>query len=220
MRLTNSRLRLLLAATVIFDLSTLAYSILYGEYPPFLPGGRAPISYKLLYVHVPLSWNMYLAFTISFISSILFLHKSDAKFDALAIRAAIIGLILGFISVASGMVWAEGIWGSQWSWDPRETATVILLVVYLGYASLRYLIDDLERRRVLSAAYGIAAFVTLPISYISATMVKSLHEMLPGQPISEGMRMLLGIRVLSSTLLVITILYLCYNRYNSSRLYP
>lgn len=200
----------ILYSLLILDVATVVYSIIAGKYPSFLPSGRDPTSYIILYIHVPISWNMYVAFTISFIASILYLTKENVKYDIIAMASIVIGVVYGVGSITTGMIWANEAWGKAWSWDPRETATLVLFLAYIGYIALRASISDIDRARTFSAAYAIAAFVTLPISYISAIFFRSLHTELPKQPLSPEMYTLLGIRVCISFSVFIVLLYLYY----------
>jgi heme exporter protein C len=206
------------AILVIFiDMLTVLYSIYFGSYPPMLPGGRDPTSYLIIYIHIPAAWIMYAAFTIGLVSSILYLVKGSEKYDLLALSSITIGVVYGVGAIVTGMAWANEVWGSPWSWDPRQTATLILLLAYVGYIALRQSIADVERARVFSSAYAIAAYTTLPISYLSAIVFKSLHEQLPRQPLGAEVYQLLTFRVGISSVVFAVILYLYYMRLRGER---
>ncbi len=192
------------------DLAILLYSVLAGSYPSYLPSGGDPTSYLILYIHVPISWNMYVAFTISFVASLLYLLKEDVRYDLLAMTSVVIGVVYGVASITTGMLWANEVWGAPWNWDPRQTATLVLFLAYVGYIALRGSISDVDRMRVFSATYAIAAFVTLPISYVSAVSFRSLHTQLPKQPLGPDAYMLLGMRVVISFAVYILLQYLYY----------
>lgn len=206
------KLLYLIGFLIVLDMATLAYSIGYGGYPPSLPSGGDPTSYKILYIHVPIAWVMYFSFTVTMVSSILFLVRGTDKYDVLALSSVHLGIIYGFSAIVSGMLWANAVWGEPWNWDPRETSTLMLLLAYLGYVALRGSISDVDRAKVISAAYAVAAFVTLPLSYFSAIVFRSLHEQLPSQPVTSGMLSILGVRVTIVFLVYLLILYSYYVR--------
>ncbi len=206
-----SRLLKLLIVLLVVDIATMFYCAFYGPHPEFLPGGGDPTSYRIIFIHVPASWNMYVAFTITLIGSLLYLLRERVHYDVLAYTSAVLGVIYGIGSITTGMIWANEVWGLPWSWDPRQTTTLIVLLSYIGYIALRASISDIERARTLSSAYGIAAYATLPISYLSAVTFKSLHEQLPSQPLSSEAHMLLGIRVILSFAVFLVILAI-YNK--------
>ncbi len=206
------KLGYLILVFILLDVSSLAYAIAYGGYPPSLPSGGDPTSYKILYIHVPIAWVMYFSFTLTMLSSLLYLFKGALKYDVLALKSVYLGIVYGVSAIVSGMLWANAVWGEPWNWDPRETSTLMLLLAYLGYVALRSSISDLDRARVISAAYAVAAFVTLPLSYFSAIVFRSLHEQLPKQPITSAMLSVLGFRVIVVFILYLLILYAYFNR--------
>lgn len=131
--------------------------------------------YRILYIHVPLAWICYLAFFVSLVCSILFLRKRTQSYDALAESAAILGLVYGAGALITGSIWADAIWGLYWNWDPRETATLVLWIAYLGYISIRFSIAEPGKKGVIGAVYNILAFFTVPLSYLSITLLPTLH---------------------------------------------
>jgi heme exporter protein C len=59
----------------------------------------------------------------------------------------------------------------------RETTILILLLIYAAYFALRSALDDVERRRRLSAVYNLFAAVTMPfLLFVAPRMAEStLH---------------------------------------------
>ena len=131
--------------------------------------------YRILYIHVPSAWVCYLAFSLSLITSILFLVQRKEVYDITAEITAILGLVYGAVTLLSGSIWAHAAWGSYWNWDPRETTTLILWIAYLGYISIKLSLGDIERKKVIGAVYNITAFLTVPLSYLSITLIPTLH---------------------------------------------
>ncbi len=132
-------------------------------------------SYRIFYVHVPSAWVGYVAFGVALISSILFLMKRKKSFDALAYSAIYIGLVYVAAALITGSIWGKVAWGAYWNWDPRQTATLVLWLAYIGYLSLRASISNPEKKMVVSATYAVAAFFTVPMSYLSAVLFRTLH---------------------------------------------
>ncbi len=160
--------------------------------------------YRILYLHVPVAWIAYLSFTISFVSCILFLRRRQTVFDSVAEITAVMGLVYGAVALVSGAIWANAAWGSYWNWDPRETTTLILWIAYVGYLSLRFSLGEGDRRGVVSAVYNILAFFTIPLSYLSITLVPTLHpQIVTGAGIALSLPMLgtLLLSVIAATLL-------------------
>ncbi len=200
----------ILIAVLAADIALALYSVFFGYNPEFLPYAD-PTSYRILYIHIPLAWNMYLAFTITLVSSILFLTRGSLKYDTISFCSTVLGVVYGFGGIVTGMIWANEVWGMPWSWDPRQTTTLIALLSYLGYIALRTSITDVEKARIISCVYGVSAYIMIPLSYLSSVMFRSLHTQLPQQPLSPEAYILLSLRVLTSVVLFITLLKIYYS---------
>ena len=207
-------MKVLLLSLLFIDLLLAVYCVLFGPHPKFLPHGD-PTSYRILYMHVPLVWNMYFAFTLALICSILYLRKEKSKYDLITFCSIVLGIIYGIGGISAGMLWAKEVWGSPWSWDPRQTATLVAILSYAGYLALRYSITDVDKARTISSVYAVAAYVTIPLSYISSITFRSLHVQLPQQPLTPEAHFLLAVKVLTSFLLFIALLNYYYQ--NSKR---
>ena len=118
-------------------------------------------SIRIFYIHVPSAWLSYLSFGVSFALTILFLYKKNFKFDFLAEDSAIIGLFYGVVAILTGSIWAKATWGLYWHWDPRETATLILELAYVGYIVLRRSIVSIEKKAFVSGIYNVLSFLSL-----------------------------------------------------------
>ena len=162
--------------------------------------------YRILYIHVPSAWVCYLAFSVSVLTSILFLVRRDQVYDTTAEISAVFGLVYGAVALLTGSVWAHAAWGSYWNWDPRETTTLILWIAYLGYISLRQSTGDTGRRQVIGAVYNIFAFLTVPLSYLSIILIPTLHPQIvsmSGFSLSLPMLATLLISLVAATLLFV-----------------
>jgi heme exporter protein C len=142
---------------------------------------------RIIYFHVPTAWITVLAFLIAAVYSVLFLKKRTEAYDIKAESANQIGFVFCILATITGSIWAKASWGSFWNWDPRETSIFILLLIYAAYFALRSAIEHPERKAVLSAAYSIIAFVTVPFFiFIIPRVYASLHPDIIGESIKEG----------------------------------
>ncbi len=101
---------------------------------------------RIFYFHVPFGWSAFVAFAISFVSSIAYLRSRAPKWDWLAVSSAEVGLPFVTVMLVTGPIWAHPVWGIWWTWDARLTSTFVLWVLYVCYLLLRTLIDEPERR--------------------------------------------------------------------------
>ena len=141
---------------------------------------------RIMYVHVPSAWLAYLAFSVTLLAGVLYLIRSDFRYDRVAIASAEIGLVLTGLTIATGAIWGKATWGKWWDWDPRLTTTAILFVVYAGYLLVRQSIVDRRRRARLAAVFGIIGFLNVPVVHFSVLWWRGLHQppsvIRPGQP--------------------------------------
>jgi heme exporter protein C len=131
---------------------------------------------KIMYVHVPSAWVSMIAFFVVFVASILFLVRRDIRYDMVAASSAEVGVILTALTLALGSIWGRPTWGIWWTWDPRLTTTAILLLIYVGYLSLRSFTEDEDRRARWAAAVGILGFLNVPIVYMSVRWWRTIHQ--------------------------------------------
>jgi heme exporter protein C len=149
---------------------------------------------KIMYVHVPSAWVSMVAFFVVFICSVLFLIRRDIRYDLAAASAAEVGVILTGLTLALGSIWGRPTWGIWWTWDPRLTTTAILLLIYVGYLTLRSFTEDEDRRARWAAAVGILGFLNVPIVYMSVRWWRTIHQV-QSTPSTVDPNYVLGLRL-------------------------
>jgi heme exporter protein C len=95
---------------------------------------------------------------------------------AVAASCAGVGAWFTVVSLLTGMLWGKPMWGTYWVWDPRLTAQLILLFLYLGFMGLRASIDDTSRADRASAVLALVGVVNLPIIRYSVEWWNSIHQ--------------------------------------------
>lgn len=192
--------------SIVFVANLVALYMIFLWAPPERTLGD---SYRVFFIHTPSAWVSYLAFTITFVSSILYLKTRNFKWDLYALSSALLGLLFCIIAIITGAIWAKVAWGVYWNWDPRQTTTLILMLAYLGYVSFRMAITDKEQRARISSVLGILAFVSIPLSYLSTIIWATIHPMplLPTSKLQIGVVPAILQTFLTSTF-AITLLFL------------
>ncbi|MCS7119424.1 MAG: cytochrome c biogenesis protein CcsA [Archaeoglobaceae archaeon] len=161
-------------------------------------------SYRIVFFHVPSAITAYLAFTVSFIYSILYLRSSDLSKDRTAFISAKFGIIMALIAFLSGSIWAKSTWGTYFTWyEIREVIVLLLLFIYAIYFSLRNLIETDKAR--LSALYLIVAYLTVPASYV-AGFFSPLHPRPFEAEFSPEWRLNLLLMILAFSLIYVSYL--------------
>jgi heme exporter protein C len=138
---------------------------------------------RIFYFHVPCWWCSFIAFFIVFFSNIAYLRSRSPRWDWLGVSGAEIGVCFVTIGLITGSIWGHRVWGIWWTWDPRLTSAFVLWVLYVCYLLLRTLVDDPERRAVLSAVFGIFAAFDVPFVYFSIWFFRTQH---PQPVIGDG----------------------------------
>jgi heme exporter protein C len=183
----------LIAATVIAAVAMLAAIYLALIVAPPAAGLTPDETYaqRIIYFHVPCAWLSMLSFGITAIGSIGYLSTAKRKWDSLAVAAAELGIVFTLAATASGSMWAKPAWNVWWTWDPRLTTYTIVFLLYVAYFMLRSAMDDPARRARFAAVYGIFAFLSVPITFMSIRWWRTIHPVLLDSKnfgLSEGMR--------------------------------
>ena len=138
--------------------------------------------------HVSTAIVSYGAFGVSFVLGIIYLlreriktdgffgqHIPDKeKLDLIAYRSVALGLLFLTLTIITGAIWAKRAWGSYWSWDPKETWSLVTWIVYAAYLHLR-----LNRKwgGKAAAIFAIAGFAAVIFTYIGVnTLLPGLHS--------------------------------------------
>lgn len=116
------------------------------------PITAALASYWLL-IHVFFANVSFAAFAASFGLAVAFIVRQrsrDGKWarrlerlppqgsiDDLMTRFVLAGFLLWGVMIVSGAIWANESWGRYWSWDPIETWSLIVWIIYAVYLHLR-----------------------------------------------------------------------------------
>ena len=130
---------------------------------------------RIFYLHVPSWMAMFVAFFICMAGNVAYLTSRAPKWDWLAVAAGEVGVVCCTIGLITGSLWGKPAWGIWWTWDPRLTTTFILWLLYISYLLLRGAVEDPERRARVSAAFGIFAFLDVPLVYVSNRFWRTQH---------------------------------------------
>lgn len=126
---------------------------------------------KIAYLHIPVAVNTLLACLVSFVGAVAYLWSRDQAWDDLAASAAKVAVVLGSVVLLTGMVWARGAWGNWWVWNPLQTFSLTLWLLYVAYLVVRRSIASTERRAMVSAVYAVIAFMDVPLVYLSVHLL-------------------------------------------------
>ncbi len=138
---------------------------------------------RIFYFHVASAWSGFISFIMVFIGSVAYLRTRALKWDWLAVASAEVGVAFFTIVLVTGPIWAKPVWGIWWTWDARLTSSFLLWVLFVSYLILRTLLDEPERRALVSAVFGIFAALDIPLVYFSIWWFRTQH---PQPVIGDG----------------------------------
>ena len=96
--------------------------------------------------------------------------------DEMSYQIISIGFPLLTVGILTGAAWANTAWGTYWSWDPKETWSLITWLIYAAYLHARI---TLGWRGVRAAVINIIGFVAVIITYIGVNKLaifQGLHS--------------------------------------------
>ena len=136
----------------------------------------------LLTVHVAVAIISYGTFSVSFAAAVLYLIQpaggrrglpSLELLDEISYRAVVIGFPFLTLTIILGAVWADVAWGSYWSWDPKETASLVTWLIYGAYLHARVVRGWRGQRAALLLVAGFAATL---FTYFGNLFFGGLHS--------------------------------------------
>ncbi len=165
----------------------------YASYSPNINSRIAPLIPALksnwLIAHVITCFFGYAAFGLSFGLSIMYLlkrrHKGDQSslflkvipradiLDVLNYQMVVIGFLMLTLGIITGSVWAHSAWGSYWSWDPKETWSLITWLVYASVLHSRMVRGWTGKKIAVLCFVGFACVL---FTYLGVNYLAGLHS--------------------------------------------
>lgn len=173
-----------------FPFIIMAYASLNpNEIQPLVPALKS----NWLIAHVVTCFVGYAAFAVSFGIGILYLFKVRAEhqagkapglflgyvpassaLDEIGYKMIAIGFPLLTIGIVTGAFWANVAWGTYWSWDPKETWSLIVWFIYAAYLHARI---TRGWRGTRAAVLSIVGFGATLFCYLGVNLILSgLHS--------------------------------------------
>ena len=165
----------------------------YASFSPNIRSHIQPLIPALksnwLISHVITCFFGYAAFGLSFGLSIMYLLKrldnDDRKniflklipqkgiLDELNYQMVVIGFLMLTLGIITGSVWAYSAWGSYWSWDPKETWSLITWLIYASVLHSRMVRGWKGRKIAILCFIG---FSCVMFTYFGVNYLAGLHS--------------------------------------------
>jgi cytochrome c-type biogenesis protein CcsB len=169
------------------------FSIAYASFSPHINSRIQPLIPALqsnwLISHVITCFFGYAAFTIACGLGLMYLLKgldqgkgsnSFLEFlpkkdilDELSYHSVVIGFIFLTLGIITGSVWAYSAWGSYWSWDPKETWSLITWLIYAAMLHSRFVRGWRGKRMAIMSIIG---FASVLFTYFGVNLLPGLHS--------------------------------------------
>lgn len=170
-RFSGRLLRFLLPLTVMLLVVGSVWGLAFTP-PDFRQGN----SYRIIYIHVPVSVVSLAGYYVMAIAGAVSLIWRMKVADIAMRVAAPIGAGLTFLALVTGSIWGKPTWGTWWVWDARITSMVVLLFLYLGVYALYEAYDNKALASKACAILALVGTVNIPIIYKSVDWWYSLHQ--------------------------------------------
>jgi len=168
-------------------LVALPIAVLLLLYATTIPSAAEPLvpalqNNLLLTVHVAVAIVAYGSFSIAFGAALLYLIQPETGrkglprpeiLDEISYRAVVIGFPFLTLTIVLGALWADVAWGAYWSWDPKETASLVTWLIYGAYLHARVVRGWRGRRSAWLLMLGFAATL---FTYFGNLFFGGLHS--------------------------------------------
>lgn len=178
--------RIVGAFAMPFSFLTIAYAALSpgvsDRIDPLIPALQS----NWLHAHVITCFLSYASFAISCALSVMYLFKASKEesgqpvegflslfpslesLDTLIYKTIVVGFPLLTIGIVTGSAWANYAWGAYWSWDPKETWSLITWFVYAVFLHARFTREWRGKRTAILSLIGFGAviFTYFGVNYV------------------------------------------------------
>ena len=131
------------------------------------------LSQKIFYWHMPVAIVSFVLLAFGAYYAVRFLQTRNQRFDTCSRVAMELSLLFVIFTMITGDLWTRFEWGVWWTWDPRLTTYLILMLIVIAYFVLRNAVDEPERRGVYAAVVSIIALVDVPICFMITRLIPS-----------------------------------------------
>ncbi len=168
-------------------------------YPAAIPLLPPALMSNWLLVHSTLAFVSYATFAVAFGAAIMYLiqeHFLKRKrlgalyqklpsldiLDEINYRCLTFGFPLLTVAIITGAIWAETAWGTYWSWDPKETWSLITWFIYAALLHGRLTTGWRGKKAAILSIIGfcILLFTFLGVNLLPSESQHSYKQLLGG----------------------------------------
>ncbi len=162
---------------VVLGLSSAAFLLLVallGLKDPVMSPVMPVLASPWLSIHVSLVMLAYaiLGFTLPVAISALIVPRQRERLTSLAISLLTPSSFLIGLGIITRDIWANVSWGRYWAWDPKETWSLVTLILY-SIPLHKYF--KMQKLPIVCSLYLIFAFFAIIMTYFGVNLLPSLH---------------------------------------------
>ncbi len=132
------------------------------------------LGYSAFAIAFGISWMYIFKGKDTEVKSRLLIHFPETGvLDELTHQVVMFGFLFLSIGIITGSVWANSAWGSYWSWDPKETWSLITWFIYAVLLHAR-LMRGWRGKRI--AYISILGFMAVLFTYFGVNLLPGLHS--------------------------------------------
>lgn len=98
----------------------------------------------------------------TFMGRVLSQLPGPESLERFAYRVNAVAFVGWTLTVVAGAIWAEAAWGRPWGWDPKETWSLVIWLIYAAYLHVRATVGWTINR---FAWFALAGFVALMANF-------------------------------------------------------
>ncbi len=175
----GSDIIVLFGAPVVFLILASTF-LLDSNIKPLIPALQS----NWLTAHVVSCFLGYAGFAVSFFAALLLLISASSKtmanilpnqglLDEIVYRSVLAGLPMLTVGIVTGAAWADHAWGTYWSWDPKETWSLITWLIYSAFLHARL---SAGWSGTKSALLSVVGFMAVLFTYFGVNYLPGLHS--------------------------------------------
>lgn len=137
-----------------------------------------------LIAHVITCFLGYAAFAIAFVIGIFYLLSNSSfvqkhlpersQLENFMYKTMLFGFLWLTLGIITGAIWADQAWGNYWSWDPKETWSLITWLIYAGALHAKIIRGWYGKKMALLSIIG---FIAVLFTYFGVNFLLSgLHS--------------------------------------------
>jgi len=155
----------------------MVWKVLGGAHPHLLAasfastaGGVKAVSWIAAAFFFAFLWY----FGVQYHEKLVSLFPGIKILDDVSYKTVMVGFPLLTIGIVTGAAWANYAWGTYWSWDPKETWSLITWFIYAAFLHARFTAGWKGKKTAVLSVIGFAAVI---FTYIGVNFVLSgLHS--------------------------------------------